>query len=687
MRRPATTALALTLGLSLCLSGSPLALAATPALAEQPTANTAADAATATAAAPETDGVIVTLTSEAGAELQSLSADGDGVPSTSTTQALADAGLAVADATSTGGTATLVAHPTDGTSDEDAAAKATTISGVAAAQPNYLYAPVEPIADGTLADRLRDAGAATAATTTDEQPRIASILPANDPLAKVSDPDKATPNEYWAYGSGLVGAWRLAKADHTATVAVMDSGVRLDHEDLKANLLTDLARDVTTDGALPGNGDAFGHGTFVAGVVAGVANNGVGLAGASYNANVLPIKIFQQNASGNWRASTASFLKAYDYIFGLIDSGTRTDIRVVNISAGGNATSGTKDAALEAAIAKAKDTYRIATVCAAGNTASDTGFYPSDFDDVISVTALTTTGDDYPGADYNASKDISAPGDDIYSSYFTSSSSYVSQDGTSTAAPIVSGTLALMFAEKPDATVDEVTKALYETAGTRIGGNANPNNGSKGALSASRALGKVIDTLPARSFPDVASDDWFAGAVDFVSRRGIMTGYDDTGSFGPNDTITREQMARALYNYFGNGEVSPVADKPDVDQDAYYAKAVNWAIARGIMTGIGGTDRFGVGEPITRQQIAQTFSNLLATSSDVADPDMTKFDSMPDHATVDGWAINSVAWALNTGIINGSEKDNGQHWILPQESATRAQIATIFNNCLDRQLF
>ena len=131
-------------------------------------------------------------------------------------------------------------------------------------------------------------------------------------------------------------AWDYAKSQKKVTVAVLDSGCRLDHEDLQNNILKNYAYDSyygrkLTVSSAPNGGDPTGHGTHVCGLIAAEANNGVGIAGTSYNANILPVKIFDNYGGG---ATTATFLKGLEYCRQLIEDGKVKNLRIINMSVG-----------------------------------------------------------------------------------------------------------------------------------------------------------------------------------------------------------------------------------------------------------------------------------------------------------------------------------------------------------------
>lgn len=705
MPRAAYRGIAIALSLLLGTGSLP-----TVALAEATQGNTSTTASQ--SSTPETDGVIITPTRQANDELQLLSEEGEDADSSELAQKLSESGLELSGQfEGDNGSTALVVKAADGSSDESALNKALEIEGVATAQLNYVYHLIDAV-DG---DRLETAGTELLDISRSHEAQTlaskVSLIPANDPyLLNAASSDAY--NEYWAYSAKLPAAWRQAKTDSKVTVAVLDSGCNLAHEDLSANVMGELAFNARAkvDGDvdnITNVQDSNGHGTHVAGIVAASANNGKGIAGASYNAKVVPIKVV--SAAGT--ASSASMAAAYEYLFGLVDQGIVEDLRVVNISLGAYISAdevGTTeqfdfDGTLHDAIKKARDTYGIVTTCAGGNGQLVTSngvttrvprtdnIYPADWDECVSVTALAADGANISWSDYNEQKDISAPGDNVLSTYKGGPSSYAKLSGSSMASPLVAGTFALMFAEDPDATVEEACEALYETADP-INDSANDRtetSGSHGAINAVSALDRLLsDELPSH-FDDVLSGDWFYESISFASRSGIMKGYANQQlAFGPNDNITRAQMAIVLYNYLGNGEISPAAQMADVSQsaDCYYRNAVNWAVSHRVMNGYAdGSNRFGVDDPITREQVAIVFANLLAKDNELQEPteeSLSAFSSMPDHDSTDDWARESVIWALGKKILSGARQADGTRLVEPTMNCSRAMTATVMVNAI-----
>lgn len=187
-------------------------------------------------------------------------------------------------------------------------------------------------------------------------------------------------------------------------------------------------------------------------------------------------------------------------------------------------------------------------------------------------------------------------------------------------------------------------------------------------------------------FKDVNDTDWFYDVVNQAAQNGYMNGYAGTPLFGPNDKITRGQVACVLFNMAGgtlNGSDISYSETngwetgfSDVNGNMYYAKAIAWAKQAGVVNGYAGTDKFGPNDNVTREQFAAMLANYakafnnFKTVEDIA----TVLASKADGSQVSDWAKESVAWAVdnkymaNGGVIN------------PLGNITRAEVAAMAIN-------
>jgi subtilisin family serine protease len=262
-------------------------------------------------------------------------------------------------------------------------------------------------------------------------------------------------------------AWDTTTGSDAVTVAVIDSGVAADHPDLAPNVAVNAAEaggaagvdddangfvddvrgwDFAGGDADPA--DADGHGTHVAGTIAARGGNGTGVAGMSWTARLLPVRALAAGGAGT--ASDA--IRAYAYA-------ARAGARVANLSFGG----GRGLRAERDALAAAPD---VLFVAAAGNEGEDNdvaGSYPCEYElaNVVCVAASDRSDALAPFSNRGArSVDLAAPGVAIGSTY--PGGRYALLDGTSMAAPHVSGAAALVLAAAPGATTAQVRAALLD---------------------------------------------------------------------------------------------------------------------------------------------------------------------------------------------------------------------------------
>jgi subtilisin family serine protease len=256
-------------------------------------------------------------------------------------------------------------------------------------------------------------------------------------------------------------AWDLVSGAPGVIVAVLDSGIDFTHTDLAGNIWINpreidgngfdddgdgfvddvLGWDFVNRDNLPL--DALGHGTHVAGVIGAMGNNGVGVAGVCWDVRLMAVKVLDDTGAGPISATIAG-----------LNYAVARGARVANVSWGTTNYS----RALYDAIAGARD-YGTLVVAAAGNGGSDAlgdnndvlPFYPDSYnlDNVIAVAAIDSANKKTVSSNYGAnSVDLGAPGKAIFSTY--PNNSYRNADGTSTAAPHVAGTAALVWAAHPE---------------------------------------------------------------------------------------------------------------------------------------------------------------------------------------------------------------------------------------------
>ena len=170
---------------------------------------------------------------------------------------------------------------------------------------------------------------------------------------------------------------------------------------------------------------------------------------------------------------------------------------------------------------------------------------------------------------------------------------------------------------------------------------------------------KEVEISP---FSDVSTSAYYYEAVKWAQEKGI-TGGIGNGLFGPNQPCTRAQIVTFLWRAAGSPEPKAMSSFADVSTDAYYAKAVAWAVENGITTGTG-DGKFSPDATCTR---AQSVTFLFRAIGKLVDSKAEFSDVLTDS-----YYANAVAWAVENGVTNGI----GDGLFGPDNSCTRAQIVT-----------
>lgn len=202
------------------------------------------------------------------------------------------------------------------------------------------------------------------------------------------------------------------------------------------------------------------------------------------------------------------------------------------------------------------------------------------------------------------------------------------------------------------------------------GGHSGGSSGGNAADTQPPADNTTGSAVQTGSFSDVNTGNWYYSAVEYVAKKGIMTGI-SASSFGPNLDTTRGMIVTILYRLENQPMGTEAAAFSDVRAGQYYADAIAWANANGIVTGYG-NGLFGPNDAITREQMAAILYRYAQYKEyDVsASAELTAFS---DAASVSGYAVDAMKWANAAGLINGVTSSK----LAPGNSAVRAQVASI----------
>lgn len=344
-----------------------------------------------------------------------------------------------------------------------------------------------------------------------------------------------------AYGINLPAAWDITTGSASIVVAVLDTGIRFDHPDLAGRTITgyDFVSDdqVANDGngrdsdpSDPGDwvtnseaqsgyfqgcepSNSSWHGSHVAGIIGAASNNGVGITGINWHAQLQPVRVL-----GKCGGTTSDIVDGMRWAAGIDIAGVphnTTPAKVINLSLGGTGRcSITEQSAINDVVSRG-----VVVVVAAGNdnqNASNSS--PANCNNVISVAATNRSGGRAFYSDFGSVIKVSAPGggsesntsDAILSTVDTGTQGpqapgYAYYIGTSMAAPHVAGVVSLMFSLDSSLTPSQVTQLLQANAtGFPTGSTCSTTTCGAGIVNAAAVLGAVQNRLNATPTPIVA---------------------------------------------------------------------------------------------------------------------------------------------------------------------------------------
>jgi subtilisin family serine protease/flagellar hook assembly protein FlgD len=302
----------------------------------------------------------------------------------------------------------------------------------------------------TVSVEVPKADAASMAAALRQRPDVEHVdIVSRRTLTFVPNDEKYSASAPYLEAVNAPSAWDVQHGDAAVRIAVIDSGLDVNHPDL-----TD--RVVGTYNAFDGSSDVvdeIGHGTFVAGVAAATADNGIGVAGASMGASVMAVKVADPYGQVFTDTEAAGIIWAADH-----------GANVINMSFSGDTPDQVESDAVAYAVSKG-----VLVVAAAGNDADTLPAYPAAYPSVVAVGATDAAGHRASFSQYGSWVTVAAPGTSITSTSPTSASSgfqldYDTADGTSFSAPLVAAEAALLWSRSPSAKAADIRAAIVTTA-------------------------------------------------------------------------------------------------------------------------------------------------------------------------------------------------------------------------------
>lgn len=216
---------------------------------------------------------------------------------------------------------------------------------------------------------------------------------------------------------------------------------------------------------------------------------------------------------------------------------------------------------------------------------------------------------------------------------------------------------------------DEAAGKLVYTASSLVDGDGYASLPVGSAGQYALVLDGKSHALP---FTDLAAGAWYEDSVAYVYRHDLMSGFSED-TFGPNAALSRAQLCQILYNMEGRPAVTGSGSFSDLADGAWYTDAVTWAASKGIVDGYGG-GLFGPDDNITREQLASIlYRYAQARGDDVSVGEDTNILSYSDAADVAEYAVSAMQWACGAGVITGISESA----LAPRGEATRAQTAAM----------
>ena len=453
----------------------------------------------------------------------------------------------------------------------------------------------------------------------------------------------------------LEDAWPTTLGSGAVDIAIVDTGINLVPE-LAGRVLPGWSAFADQPSTLDGSSSL--HGTKAAMVAAGAVNNGTGASGACPQCDVIPLKVFR---AGSNTANLSDVATAITWA-------TSNGAEIINLSLAGPQTLTTLTNAVAAARAAG-----IVVVAAAGNNGfnSDcsnpiaspcitTPNYPASTPGVIGVAGRDQWSGLAGGSSRGPNVDLAAAYTNVVAS--TTFGSFVTYSGTSSASPLVAGTIGLFRTIDPTATPAQIDFYLQISSPM-----PNPTiNVAWGELNAVTFLALANASWPPAPFTDVVRPSFYATAVDWGWNEGVVNGTSPT-RFSPDETISRAMGITFLWRLAGSPAPTIANPFVDVPTGAYFRNAAIWGFEEGITNGQGGANTFDPDGVFNRSQamtMIWRFNGAAAPSG--ANP----FIDVSSTA----WYVDAVTWGYEQGITNGI---GGSNVFAPELPIPRSQDVTM----------
>lgn len=474
------------------------------------------------------------------------------------------------------------------------------------------------------------------------------------PAVKRIDPDpevrteSTSQMESWGYKSVKADVSKsVGLTGKGVKVGVIDTGIKVDHPDLK------VTGGISFVGDQSSYNDDEGHGTHVAGII-GAQDNSFGTVGVAPSVKLYAIKSLDSSGLGNQS----------DIVAG-IDWAIKQDLDIINLSVTANQGSYLLQQVIDRAYSKG-----IMIVAASGNALTPLSsttdvLFPARYPSVIAVGSVDAKKVKSSFSYFGPSLELVAPGEDVFSTY----SGYVDgvwqdyaiMDGTSMAAPYVAGIAALYKQAYPEKSHKEI-RILMQNSAIDLGKKGRDSDYGYGMVQAPHKFAANV-------FPDIKGGIWYEDEVSYLYSKNLITGYEN-GYFYPNKPVSRAEaitmIGRAL-NLSGDLKLTRYSDVPD----AHYASGyIETASSKGIVSGFpDGT--FKPRNAIIRGDAAIMLDNAFSFAGDVTG----EFSDVKENKHYYKAVYSVYSSGIATGYPNGTFK--------PESNITRAEFAVLLARALE----
>ncbi len=455
----------------------------------------------------------------------------------------------------------------------------------------------------------------------------------------------------------------LTEAASAASVriGVIDTGIKEKRDIIDSNKI------LSGKNYVLGNSDTddeVGHGTRVTSLITGTADGEI--ISPCSEGLIIPLVYYTKLASG------AVLNGGIEAICNAIyDAADIYGCRIINISSGITADDERLKKAVDYAEAKG-----VLIVSACGNSSDDV-YYPAAYDTVIGVGSHNNSFEPTEFSCHGSGLDILMYGEDLKVVSIKNAADYELISGTSYSTALVTAHAAAALERYPRLTPSQI-RYIMKISCDDICDSGYDEKSGYGVFNPDLFYENLMlfDNGEIICFYDVRSNDWFYDSVRNAYHQGWMNGTGD-GIFDPYGDMTRAMFVAMLYRAEGEPQMNSVSKFEDTAENTYYAEAVCWASANGIISGYSDT-KFAPDQNITREEMAVIMSRYAAYKGINTDihGDLTVL--FTDADAVSGWAEKNMIWAVESGLISGK----GNNILDPLGNTTRAEAAAVLQRLL-----